>query len=29
MDWYRKRTLGSILDEAAARFATREALVLR
>ena len=27
MDWYRKRTLGAILDEAAARFGDREALV--
>ena len=27
MDWYRKRTLGGILDEAAARWGTREALV--
>ena len=27
MDWYRKRTLGQLLDAAAARFGTREALV--
>ena len=27
MDWYRKRTLGDILDEAAARWGKREALV--
>ncbi len=27
MEWYRKRTLGSILDEAARRFGDREALV--
>ena len=27
MDWYRKRTLGGVLDEAAARWGTREALV--
>ena len=27
MDWYRKRTLGSVLKEAARRFGTREALV--
>jgi fatty-acyl-CoA synthase len=27
MDWYRKRTLGQTLDEAAARWGTREALV--
>ncbi|MBT6274033.1 MAG: AMP-binding protein [Chromatiales bacterium] len=27
MDWYRKRTLGSLLDEASGRFADREALV--
>jgi fatty-acyl-CoA synthase len=27
MDWYAKRTLGSILDEAAQRFSAREALV--
>ena len=27
MDWYRKRTLGGILDEAAARWRKREALV--
>ena len=27
MDWYRKRTLGGILDEAAARWGQREALV--
>lgn len=26
MDWYRKRTLGSVLDEAAERFGEREAL---
>ena len=27
MEWYRKRTLGSILDDAASRFGDREALV--
>ncbi len=27
MDWYRKRTLGSVLEQAAQRFGTREALV--
>ncbi|MGE0861726.1 MAG: AMP-binding protein, partial [Gammaproteobacteria bacterium] len=27
MDWYRKRTLGDVMDEAAARWGAREALV--
>jgi len=27
MEWYRKRTLGGVLDEAAARWGRREALV--
>jgi fatty-acyl-CoA synthase len=27
MDWYRKRTLGNLIDEAAIRFGSREALV--